>query len=124
MNKEFKKGEKVTCIKQGRGNIINISNEIYPIKVDFKNGKFDSYTLNGREYEKDITIMLYHGHGTFKIEFIEDKEPEYEWQWLYKYKGIYETTSYYKTYEEMFEKIGKYNEIVERIEKSKKEVLQ
>jgi len=24
---------------------------------------------------------IYHGHGTFNLEFVEDKEPEYEWRY-------------------------------------------
>ena len=127
MTKEFKVGDKVTCITNGKGIVKSIDNNItYAVGI-----KFDSlyykigYTKNGNHFESTQDVSLYHGHGTFKIEFIEDKEPEYEWQWLYKYKGVYDTTTFYKTYEEMFKTFVKYDEVIEvikRIEQSKKEV--
>ena len=124
MTKEFKVGDKVTSITHGKGKVINtISSSMYPIKVEFERFYYViGFTQNGNQFENAENISLFHGHGTFKTEFIEDKELKYEWQWLYKNKGLYETTAFYKTYEEMFKCIGQYHEVIERLEKSKKEI--
>lgn len=124
MTKEFKEGEKVSCPIQGRGKIEKILDyEDYPVYVNFESNIYSYYSLDGKLYKDDKEPSLYHGHGTFKIEFIEEKKTEYEWQWLYKYRGLCETTGFYKTHQEMFKNFGKCNEIIERIEQSKKEAL-
>lgn len=117
----FKVGDKVTCLLRGKGVVIEILKEKYCILVEFKN-QTETYTDTGFSYEDHTVPYLYHGHGTFKIEFVEDKKPEYEWQWLYlDNNGYYETTAFHKTEESIKTHYGVNTKIFYRIEESKRE---
>ena len=62
MTKEFKVGDKVTCILDGKGIVskIIIEDKFYPIKVNFENGRNGIYTDIGKYFLKNIhTLPLY-----------------------------------------------------------------
>lgn len=117
----FKVGDKVTCLLNGKGVVFDFFPEPYCIGVIFKDIE-GYYTNSGQIYKEDSTICLYHGHGTFKIEFVEDKEPEYEWQWLIQRDGVFDTSYFYENEEELKKDLSEDIKILYRIEESKREV--
>ena len=123
MIEEFKIGDKVTCRKHGKGEVIGtyiIGN--YPIEVTFTNGDRCTYTKDAKEYKSDDAISLYHGHGVLKMVLIP--EPEYEWQWLYKYHNDERCyiTKFYKNTEDVLKNNSTKAFVVSRIEESKREI--
>ena len=83
--KAFQVGDKVTCILWGKGVVEKVDDSLnFPVKVRFADGDSVSYTLDGKAFKSHIRPTLYHGHGTFNIELIEEKEPEFKYQWLIK----------------------------------------
>lgn len=62
---EFKKGDLVFDIRYGWGVITDIGNLSYPIDVDF-NGRYDSYTIDGKDSEYHATPILSHTEYYFK----------------------------------------------------------
>jgi hypothetical protein len=129
MSKEFKVGDPVTCILNGKGVVINIrESQIYfPVVVEFQSGQKDAYTPEGRQFKLDSVPSLHHGHGIFEIKFTPDPEPVYEWQWKmrHKYDGFIQYTGHYKKESDIL-KAWPYCmdnwEIVERDESTKREV--
>ena len=122
MTTEFKLGDKVTCLVHGKGVIVDLDTGIRPYGVCFLSGKAKWYRASGK-YDSGLPKTLYHGHGTFKIEFVEDKEPEYEWQWLYFNGSYYTTTSYYKDEKDLMSSFtGIKLDQFKRIEESKREI--
>lgn len=124
MMSEFKVGDKVTCLINGNGFVKKIClGWDYPVHVEFEGIGVVPYTLDGFIFKQNNKKSLYLGHGTFNIEFIEDKEPEYEWQWLIKsIAGVFETSGCYKNEESLLEKTHPSWVVVKRIEESKREV--
>lgn len=118
---EFKVGDKVTSVSHGRGEVVDASKGgSYPVRVEFDSG-YESFTCDGRLYKNELNKILYYGHGEIEIKFTLDKEPEYEYQWLYRLAGrdSFSTSIFYKT-EDDFKR--DYFDLVvwQRIEESKR----
>lgn len=80
----FKVGDKVSHPIWGNGVITEVDDfYTYPVAVSFKNRSLDRFSREGRWKDTDIAPSLYHGHGTFEINFTPEPEPVYEWQWEY-----------------------------------------
>ena len=131
MIKDFKVGDKVTCIRHGKGTVININNgDYYPITAKFKNEFInldeneEDYTFSGERFIHEKFPSLHHGHGEFKIEFVEDKEVEYEYKWIFMYVDTldFNITNFYRNIEELKLYISNDIKIISRIEESKREV--
>ena len=52
-------GDEVWCVSMGWGTITNITNDDYPICVEFDSGKWDSFTMEGRLYKDDLNPLLF-----------------------------------------------------------------
>jgi hypothetical protein len=87
--REFKVGDKVTSLIHGLGKVIRVEDDSsLPVTCvfDAQPDTHAYFTSSGCIYARWVQI-LYHGHGTFKVEFIPDPEPQFEYQWEYKYHG-------------------------------------
>ena len=50
----FKVGQKVICKVYGEGVVDSVdAGETYPVEVEFPNGKWDRYTVDGKLYEDE-----------------------------------------------------------------------
>jgi hypothetical protein len=77
---EFKVGEKVFDLRYGNGVVTKVDKfGEYPVFVEFEKTE-DAYATDGKNYDSDVFISLYHGHDLI----VEVKEPEYEYQVTYK----------------------------------------
>ena len=60
--KDFKVGQRVTCLRRGRGTIKEITTTgQYPISVAFKSDDVETYTKEGRYAYDDSFPTLLHG---------------------------------------------------------------
>lgn len=56
----FPKDTPVFCLRNGIGKVIKvIDGSRYPIRVRFMDRSEEQYTLEGKQYEEDVTPMLY-----------------------------------------------------------------
>lgn len=69
--RNIKVGDKVTCCVFGKGVVINIEEDNFPIHVYFETGIIESYNFNGYYDIDHIRPTLYHGHIDFNIEVTE-----------------------------------------------------
>jgi len=65
---DAKVGDLVTSIIYGKGKIIEISGDTYPIHVSFEIDNGSEYSVDGKELIIEIIPTLYKGHIDFKIE--------------------------------------------------------
>lgn len=94
--KEFKVGNKVFDLRFGNGHVERIEDKTtLCVFCAFDNGLADSYTMGGLAGLNHKFNMLYHGHDLI----VEVKEPEYEYQILFKNakdKSYQLTSTFYK----------------------------
>lgn len=56
---EFKKGDKVFCIRNGHGVVIEIRNNSHPVQARFHD-TINEYKADGKEYKEDAHPILFH----------------------------------------------------------------
>lgn len=120
--KAFQVGDKVTCILWGKGVVEKVlDREPLLLRVRFFDDDFKYYTSDGKLCESSAHSTLYHGHGTFNIELIEDKKPEIKYQWLIKtlYGKMIVTDDFYTKEEVESAYIYRAYEIIKPIEETK-----
>lgn len=97
-NGTFEIRDLVWSIQYGNGVVASIDIHMqHPIFVKFDNGNA-TYTLDGKYNVGNITPSLYHGQNII----LSAKEPEYEYQILFKNMDIFVISSYYFTSIEEF----------------------
>jgi hypothetical protein len=99
---EFTVGDKVTCPVWGRGVVKSIEQGFIFVSYDRVIMEPIRYDLDGsRNCGWQIEVKLAKGHGSFKLEFIEDEKEVLKHQYLYKFSedGEY-TITRFKTEEE------------------------
>lgn len=128
MSKEFKVGDKVSHPEWGKGEVKGTGGygeAAVCVRFEGAQRRDVYFTSDGRYFKEDITPTLYHGHGTFEIQFTPEPEPVYEWQWRMRDKrdGRLAYTQHYKTETTMRGNWRQeYWEIVDRDESTKREV--
>lgn len=119
--KEFKVGDKVFDLRFGNGVVTSTKDWDCDdcVTVKFQSVEwFKTYSMKGKAFSDYKFPTLYHGHDLI----VEVKEPEYEWQVLSKYNGIYYISNGFNTSIEQFkEQRNSYNlEYYELFEPSKR----
>lgn len=55
----FTVGQKVYCKVYGEGEVTEVMDRrTYPVEVDFLNGEWEDYTVDGRMYKDDAELSL------------------------------------------------------------------
>ena len=124
--KKFKVGDVVTSIT-GIGKVSKVTKDArYPIEVLYDDPEigYGSFTEDGvRRIGEPVSLFL--GKGKVDVVFTPEPEPVYEYQWLVKCggnKSVFATERFYKTEEELQAFCISNVQILERLDKYKREV--
>ena len=64
----FKVGQKVICKVHGEGVVDGVyAGEIYPVEVEFPNGEWDRYTVEGKLYVDEDELYEYDGEPSLSV---------------------------------------------------------
>jgi hypothetical protein len=79
---EWKVGQQVYCLRYGEGEIIHIDRGgSYSVKVEFPDGNYSTYTVEGYCDKGDATPMLYPAKPEITVPKWQPKEGEWCWFW-------------------------------------------
>lgn len=105
MLKDFREGDKVTCLLYGRGIVDNPDGapHSYPVKVCFENGMEAMYTGDGHLFKR-TNKSLFHGHN-LSVRVSGEEKPRravrrYVNLYYDKERGVYPGVYFFKTKEE------------------------